>query len=669
MQVGSELSSRFTGWTLPRDWKTVDILQLDRPTNLPTNQLFRRSSPNQVGTLGWLTRCVDIWRTRLVVMRARSDTEMSVLSRLAHLVAAQGGPAVWVVDSTFPDTTDVLLDHFYNNLIHDAPLDVALAMAVALTPPSDAHSGMMLIGAGREELLRVSAPGGDLSTLASDLHDPDPGTRARCAGQLWLILGDSSRAVRDAPTIFASTVHSLENLADALPTWNFDVHEGDGVIPLGEEIARLRRVMRTEAGPSVDVRPTPLAPGPRFVNPTLRRIDPVTGRTTPVMQNDARLRVGETIVFGVQLGPADSYTPVLDAVALIEEPFKWEEGRQGVWLSIGVTGLDFAVMGVPLQDVWLPRLGASDVVEFAVQPKHTGVCQLRFCIYFGADLLQSHRLAALVSTLRGGKASTPKALAKALGVAPERVGGAGWVVRMEYAAAADLATPPTGRDVGLSIFANSIGGRRVFTVRGSEGYEVLLAGDTSGMAADIRSKLDALSRDKFGLYAFRERDGIPLHSGTDQQRDAALHDLAHLGWTLFSAIFAGADRSAMAAELAGDRQIIHVAHALLESVIPWAAIYDRPYDLDRTEGDDGRPVLRATCPAGLPDTSGRFTVQACGTHPDCPLSPQGRAAVTANGKQVAEDTLVCARHFWGFRHVIELPPYQTENSGKAHKSR
>jgi hypothetical protein len=74
---------------------------------------------------------------------------------------------------------------------------------------------------------------------------------------------------------------------------------------------------------------------------------------------------------------------------------------------------------------------------------------------------------------------------------------------MEYAAAVDLAAPPAGRDVALSIFANDLGGRRVFTARGTEGYEVLLAGDTSGMASDIRAKLDAVSRDQFKLYAFR----------------------------------------------------------------------------------------------------------------------------------------------------------------------
>jgi hypothetical protein len=64
-------------------------------------------------TLGWLTRCVDLWRTRLVVIRDCGETEMRLLRRFAHRLAAQGGPAVWLVDGDCPDLAGRLRS-FYN---------------------------------------------------------------------------------------------------------------------------------------------------------------------------------------------------------------------------------------------------------------------------------------------------------------------------------------------------------------------------------------------------------------------------------------------------------------------------------------------------------------------------------------------------------------------------
>jgi hypothetical protein len=249
-------------------------------------------------------------------------------------------------------------------------------------------------------------------------------------------------------------------------------------------------------------------------------------------------------------------------------------------------------------------------------------------------------------------------LAAALGVEPDRVGDAGWRARMEYAAAADLVRPPEQRDVALSIFANAYNGKRVFTVKAKEGYEVSLPKDTTGLADDVRTALDTVSRDVNGFYAFQARDGVALHQAPQPARDAALHKLANAGWALCSTIFSSDVLDSIEDDLAEEGRIIHVAHALLEDVIPWAGLYDRPYDPVRSKDDAGRPVQHMVCPAGLPDAAGGFPVAACGGNDECPLSPAGRAAASAKGFGVVEDTIVCARHFWGFRNVIELPPYQ-----------
>ena len=659
--VAASRAEEFAGWALPTGWRTVDVLHLDQLPALPERRLLAMASTDEPGTLGWLVRCTDLWRTRLVVIRGGGKPDMGLLRRLAHRLTGQGGPAVWLVDDG-PFPAPLLLQRFYAKLIHDAPVDIAVTEAFDGQPPL----GTLFLGAGREELLRVSSPGDDFAAMARGLGDTDPQVRADVAGKLWSTIAANNPDLHGAAETFAKTVRGVESIAGGLGSWNFDIHEGEGMVPLGEEIARLRQATRATTATAAEVRPTARRAEPRFVNIALWGFDSAIGRGEPIAQPGACLRQGEPIVLGVQLGPHAGYAPVLDALALIEEPLKWEEGREGVWLSVAVTGLDFTVTGAAIQEVWLPRYEASDLIEFVVEPGRKGVSQLRLCIYYGADLLQAHRLAARVDdAANGAGATTSQELASALGVEQDRVGGAGWLARMEYAAAADLGAPPADRDVALSVFANDLGGRRVFTVRGTEGYEVLLAGDTSGLASDVRAKLDAVSRDASGFYAFLQRGPTPLHGATPQQRDAALQGLAQVGWTLYAAIFAGADRDAMASDLAGERRVIHVAHSLLENVIPWAAIYDRPYDMEREKSDSGLPVQRSVCPAGLPDAAGRFVTMDCGVHPTCPMSPQGRAAAAAAGQGIAEDAIVCARHFWGFRHIVELPPYQEDGSAAA----
>jgi hypothetical protein len=210
----------------------------------------------------------------------------------------------------------------------------------------------------------------------------------------------------------------------------------------------------------------------------------------------------------------------------------------------------------------------------------------------------------------------------ALGVPAKGLGDVGWRAKVEYATAADLAAPPA-RNVALSIFANDLDGRRVFTARTAEGFSVSVSADTPKLATDVRDTLDKVSGGT-GAYAFLEHGSLPRHSASDAQRDAALRALAAAGWRLYAAIISRSDRRAIADDLAADQQTITIAHSLLENVLPWAAIYDRPYDEGATEDDRGQPVKNEVCSAGLPGADGRFRSETCGAHPDCPLSAKGR---------------------------------------------
>lgn len=662
LQVKAGRAAQFKDWRLPQGWRTVDILHLDQVT-ASYRRLLATSAPSEPGTLGWLARCADLWRTRLVVIRSGAGPDKALLRRLAARLVSQGGPAVWLLDDAGPNELR-RLEKFYGALIHDSPIDVGLVLAaengeVPTGPLSHPLFDTLLLGCGRAELLRVSAPGDGFVTLAGGLRSFDPTTRDRTAGRLWSAVAGTETDIRRAAATFNRALRGIADIAEAFPAMRFDIHEGDGVVPLGRAVGRLRQATRGR-------RPTPTAlrqpvdtGGPRFANIGLSERNASTNLTEPIPQQGARLRQDAPVILRVQLGPRDADAPVFDAVALIEEPFKWSDGQAGVWLSVGVTALDFYVAGAALQDVWLPRRGVSDFVEFTVEPTRKGISQVRVCLYYGADLLQSHRLAALVDGGQPVDGNDAAALAAALDVPVEHVGTAGWMARMEYAAAGDLADPPS-RDVALSIFANDLDGRRIFTVRGAEGYEVSVAGDTSSLSRQVRAELDKSSRDQFGFYAFRERSGVPLHSGTPEQRDAAVGALAQTGWNLYSAIFSGADRTRIEAELGKAGRVIHVGHLLLDNVIPWAAIYDRPYDRNRRKDRSGAPLLRAACPAGFPNANGEFATAACGTAPTCWLSSQGREKAAAMGKGVIEESIACAHHFWGFRHIVEQPPYQAD---------
>jgi hypothetical protein len=57
------------------------------------------------------------------------------------------------------------------------------------------------------------------------------------------------------------------------------------------------------------------------------------------------------------------------------------------------------------------------------------------------------------------------------------------------------------------------------------------------------------------------------------------------------------------------------------------------------------------CLAALPGSDGKLPFTTCGTSPNCVLNDPA--------KQLHEQTVVCPLHFWGFRHVIDVPPQQT----------
>src|SRR5262249_54095048 len=108
---------------------------------------------------------------------------------------------------------------------------------------------------------------------------------------------------------------------------------------------------------------------------------------------------------------------------------------------------------------------------------------------------------------------------------------------------------------------------------------------------------------------------------------------------------------------------IHAAHVLRQRVIPWAVLYDRFYDKNKQTDDDGNAVAFGFCPAARPDENGELAVRSC-FGPGCLLEGYPAKRITdEHGRSLLPEPVVCPLHFWGFRHVIEVPPQQTP-SGK-----
>lgn len=665
--VQAGLAPDFTYHRAPADWPTVDVLHLG-PTVIgkpDASSVLQTEDPFAVGTLGWMMRATEAWQTRLVVIETDTAEDESRARAVAAALCGRGGPAILVGPSRL---SSPFYGAFYGALIHDNPIDQAFATALDHYVIGAIRQGRgdlsLFAGGGREELIRVSAPAQKLNDLAEALRSPDLQRGRDAAGELWSTIYAPGESLDSLSDKFQASIKGLETLRTSWPDLSFDISEGGGFIPSATQIDAIRRAIRPPAvAPSLsrEVRPAAETQS-RFANPSLsRRFD--DGRSERLDPQTARIAPHDPLVLGIQIGPRDTFVPVIEAQALLEEPFKWQQGHKGVWLTIGVSGIDFDVLGHPAQQVWLPRSGATDVVEFSITPRRTGALLLRFCIYFGRMLLQSYRLAAWV----GEEASDPQqiqhGLAGILGTTAEKVGGVRYLGRLEYAAAADLAESATDDNVALSIFANDIDGRRIVTVWTGEDLAVSSNQDISLIGQQIRSVLDDVSGGRYSdgerFYDFGGgRDG---NAGDPDKFDIALRKLAVPGQQLYASILSKPLRRDLEARPVSPGSIIHVGQALLESVIPWAAVYDREYDADKTT-HEGLAALHVTCSAGL--SAGSALPAACGQHPDCPLSPGRLAQQRGNGQLASENTVVCPRHFWGFRHRIEIPPMQVEPGAK-----
>lgn len=639
------------------NWPTVEVLQIDdfALAKLAPEQRFGTGAPDTWGTLGWLSRVVDVNQTRLVVLSFETDAQARALLRIGTAVAMRGGPAAIVVDKGFAAT---FCGALYDRIVHDDAIDAAFQDATNATPARCYLIG----GCGREDLLRVSTIGVGLRRFREGL--------ARAGAEEVLLARRADRELSlgmpDSVMVRDLRAH-LDRFENGWSTLHFEDRESDGLIPLARDLRDIRStagIVQPHRAPAATQSPAT----PRFVNASL--FQQQAGAMQIVEQRGARLQLGATYHLKIHVGQKDVRIVTLGDAQLLEEEIKWTPDMTGAWIEVGVTGVDFHVMGDAVQEFWLPRHGDSEPILFAIVPRTAGTAWLRFTLYHRNTVVRSYRLAAAVIApdhIQRDAANVRAGLADALGVGEERVGDAGYVARLEYSVAPQVATPPERRAPDLSLVANDANGLTVITYKGNDFFGIRVTNDIKEQMTDARRLLHAIENPPVeGVAPDRWPYGFtPGNDGTEQGLKLALTRLAEVGWRLFASLIPGdtAKKARVQALLADGSRVIEVAHIVLEKVIPWSLVYDREYDAQAGPSAAAPAVRHDVCTASLDPRGNHGTLSArtapgaCGSVPGCLLHKDNKpdeAGLTSR-------TVVCPLHFWGLRHIIGLPAHQVKD--------
>jgi hypothetical protein len=437
--------------------------------------------------------------------------------------------------------------------------------------------------------------------------------------------------------------------------------------PMRWHVPALRKLRpRFAPGPSLDMLATAVEqlrreyndPGPRrTVRRHRRRAVEVSLRDRHGRPPAGPLGLGVPAQVRVGAGDLDELRgAAAGASVLAELHLPGADDSEGRWLEVGLVGLDCDVIGDSVQAMWLPAEGIGVPAIFAVVPHEPGRMHVRVCIYADSHLLQSLMVTAAVGRFRGPLAARAARSVRRRPAAPR--------VTLEYARARDMAGIISAPGRTLSIVANDRAGTPMISIKGADIHGTSSDASAGSRADEVRAALDEIATPGQGNPAV---DRIDLRYGFDQDNigdpmhyDRAMVPLADAGWALYEAAIPQSQREAVAKVLAAGGTI-QAAHLRLAKVMPWAGMYDRPFNRRRTADAAGRRIRFAGCPAPL--AAGRFDPQTpCGEHLDCLLHPDNLEH--AEGVHV-EASVACPVHFWGFRNVIEVAPFQAEDGQTA----
>ena len=706
-------------------WPTVDVLHVRDASILLTPD--KKLQP-------WLTSFVERYQTRLIIAECVAAA-LPLMRRLAQSIVERAGPAVWVFPASAERrlweviygamSHDRPLDWMRAWLATEYPTlptgalfagggreelmrysrvgeamrmpdadSVALAVQPASGTVSPSSEQMVAIA---EQALRESAARTRVDVQPDSVVELGytlPAKRIRfgaAAAAHMAERGGYAPGVEDAVNRLHLARPSLSELAraaveravpidslghagaqavvnkalrdvGAMPDLEFEQHESDGMLPLAARLSVARTLARRLGGLRGTKRGTARHVNIEFLaaegDAPLRRIE----------QRGARLRPGELVHLGVQIGAKDELIVTLGSSALIEE---LDRSKAELALEVGVSGLDFEVVGDPVQSLLLEPGLSSDLLTFAVRPAAQttvpGVARLRVSIFRDNHLVQSFLVAAV---LAGVEEETVPALAAALGVEQNEVADkvilgepVGYLQRLEFSMAA---APEAGRlfKRGLTLVANDSGGEKVVTVKSNELFQVYRSVSFSRQVEDLRKVLDRITVNQIGVYSYMA--GGVENAGDPEALGDVLWPLASAGWDLCAALLPNSeDRDAVRTRLLQDGGL-QAAHIVASDVIPWSLVYDRPvrsHVLAMAAGNAAsqKPTL---CRAGIPGAEEDSKSPDCGQRAACLLHQQQQAArIGAGLAPLNSEDVICPSRFWGYRVPIEVPAHQTRGVG------
>jgi hypothetical protein len=671
-------------------WATIEILHVHDLA--AGDDLLSNAHESAPGTAGWFLRLADRFQIRLIVLdRYKPEHRL-----LAQTIIDRGGPAVFFLPGDG--------NRLYAEIAHDRPLDwirgeipgsvlfvgaggeEALrysSLAQGLSEVKDAY--VREIASAPKMAPRQSIDRGAIKSAIIEsaeemgiVHDDDIhlgdlydhyGTRAQRFGHLLaaklpkhgvvaIDLGLRIERMRNEGTSvltvddLAETVASsskplrsidpkivfsdkLDDIVNSAANYYYEDHESDGMLPLAAKVDDARSLVTAMPG-----RKKKIAAGPRYVNSAFYKPGS-NGKLEEIPQANARLRSGEIVHLGVEIAAKNVRIVTLGSTRFLEEKIKWEE--DGAWMEIGVTGIDFDVIGDPVQEFWLPRDEPSDLIAFAVRPFEPatvpGVARLRFTIYHRDNVVQSFFVAA---ALESAPPDVAAEMARALSVPPsdaKKIGKAGYIARLEYSTTTSIADGAKASPRGLTIVANDSAGDKVTTIKGNDLFRVGKS-DNSAIVAAARSTLEAASRRG---VAYRYNFQNTSNAGDPKELEDVLPEIALAGWRIYNDLVPDPDDQDNIRSLIEKGEGIHAAHLDFSNVIPWSMVYDREVFFDRKNAPP------AVCRASMPDAKGDMPKVECGSA-TCLLS-QGT---------YDEERVICPRRFWGFMFPIDVPAQKIE---------
>jgi hypothetical protein len=627
-------STRLDAALRRRGWPTLDALQLDG--SLPETGLLDPGPDAPPGSLGWIERLAGLYQVRLVVLPVE-ESQLADARGLAARLLERGGPAVVVAPPSKPGAlawSD--LRWVYIGLVHDLPLDVA----VQVVSRAELHAGV-----GREDALRVSA---GIQQVVERTIDRRAGFEAAVlprADRVWIGSRDRGRLGRGA-----------DALVTKWPTLDFD-REGGGLYPSAKAIEPVTRVLARAISARRNKPKGRAAREPRFVNATLFEAGP-RGAADEVSVDSPPLLANANYVLSVDVGRLAERVQAAGALELLVEDQLWEEEGGGLWMELGVAGLGCTVIGASVQPLWVPRYGPSEPRHVLVRMGRPGIAVLRYTLYHRTHVVQSFRLATVVARRRGVRVTDAhrRKLAAALDLEFDEVGERTWYARLEFSTVARVEQAAALPERSLALVVNDVAGTPMITVKGRGDLAVSIPTDIGGDVKSAREAMNKVSGAGNNDYAFGFEGDV--NATNDAHFSEVLGLLAQAGWALRSRVLTIGYDAENEKKLAEPGGVIQVAHVIRDKVVPWALVYDKPYNAGRKKVR-GRRVDHVACTASLPQGDGTLRVTTCGTDPACQLHPKRLAERDKQGlPTLLRETVACPLGFWGVRHQIELPPRQ-----------